>query len=126
MCAFLLRGRIRDATFCKILEILQKVIKIYLDHGIFYCASKQTPNIYKKSQHCRKRLYAMRASKSNSSHGLYTGMVLLDLQKAFDTVSHDILCNKLWEWDLSLWSGSRHIILAENKLFKSTIHFLSL
>jgi hypothetical protein len=26
---------------------------------------------------------------------LYTGMIMLDLQNAFDTVGHDILCNKL-------------------------------
>ena len=33
--------------------------------------------------------------KGNTSKGLFTGMLLLDLQKAFDTVDHDILCKKL-------------------------------
>ena len=33
--------------------------------------------------------------KTQTSKGLYTGMLMLDLQKAFNTVYHDILCKKL-------------------------------
>ena len=33
--------------------------------------------------------------KGNTSKGLFTGLLLLDLQKAFDTVDHKILCRKL-------------------------------
>ena len=35
--------------------------------------------------------------KKNNAKGFCTGMVLLDLQKAFDNVDHVILCNKLSE-----------------------------
>jgi hypothetical protein len=28
---------------------------------------------------------------------MFTGMIMLDLQKAFDTMDHDIICQKLLE-----------------------------
>ena len=39
--------------------------------------------------------YLMDYIKTQISKGLYTGVLMLDLQKAFDAVDHDILCKKL-------------------------------
>ena len=59
--------------------------------------------------------------KTQSSRGLYTGMVMLDLQKAFDTVNHDILCNKLSlmglesvEWFRSYLSERKQVVKVDN------------
>ena len=53
------------------------------------------------------------------SKGKYVGMVLLDLQKAFDTVNHEILCNKLeamginfTKWFKSYLGGRQQIVIA--------------
>ena len=55
--------------------------------------------------------------RAQVSRGNYTGMVMLDLQKAFDTVNHDILCNKLRamgiesvDWFRSYLSGRQQIV----------------
>ena len=55
------------------------------------------------------------------SEGDYVGMVLLDLQKAFDTVNHTILCEKLKimgvgcvEWFISYLSNRKQIVIVNN------------
>ena len=53
------------------------------------------------------------------SGGNYAGMVMLDLQKAFDTVDHDILCKKLeamginfTKWFESYLKGRKQMVIA--------------
>ena len=57
------------------------------------------------------------------SKGLYVGMVLIDLQKAFDTVDHEILCKKLkalginsTEWFQSYLGGRNQVVEANDTL----------
>ena len=54
-----------------------------------------------------------------TNKGHYVGMVLLDLQKAFDPVDHEILCNKLeamginfTKWFKSYLRGRQQIVVA--------------
>ena len=54
--------------------------------------------------------------RDKNSEGLFTGMVLLDLLKAFDTVDHNILCGKLTNigiqahWFQSYLSGRSQMV----------------
>ena len=50
-------------------------------------------------------IYLLDHIKSQTAKGLYTGMIMLDLQKAFDMVDHEILCNKLKLWASDLLNG---------------------
>ena len=61
--------------------------------------------------------------KLDMSKGLYVGMVLIDLQKAFDTVDHEILCKKLksmginsTEWFQSYLGGRNQVVEANDTL----------
>ena len=62
------------------------------------------------------------------SKGNYVGMVLLDLQKAFDTVDHEILCNKLeamginfTKWFKSYLRGRHQIVITNEIMSHSKI-----
>ena len=66
--------------------------------------------------------------KLDMSKGLYVGMVLIDLQKAFDTVDHEILCNKLksmginsTEWFQSYLGGRNQVVEANDTLSEAGI-----
>ena len=53
--------------------------------------------------------------------GNYTGMVMIDLQKAFDTVDHDILLNKLKAIGLDDLSTSWFSSYLKNRFQKTEV-----
>ena len=65
--------------------------------------------------------------KHETSKGLYTGMIMLDLQKAFDTVDQLILCEKLRtmgvgsvDWFVSYLSGRNQFVQVNDNLSDSS------
>ena len=54
--------------------------------------------------------------RKQTASGHYTGMVLLDIQKAFDSVDHKILCNKLSAMEFNLRTGSARTFLIGSRL----------
>ena len=53
--------------------------------------------------------------------GNYTGMVMIDLQKAFDTVDHDILLNKLKDIGLDVFSTYWFSSYLKNRFQKTEV-----
>lgn len=55
--------------------------------------------------------------KSHTAKGLFTGLVLLDIRKAFDNVDHIILCKNNWRLlGYDSYHGLSPFWLTENKL----------
>jgi len=58
--------------------------------------------------------------RSEISHGRYVGMVTLDVQKAFDSVDHDMLCEKIRlagidsEWFMSYLHSRKQVVQVNN------------
>ena len=59
----------------------------------------------------------------NIANGNYVGMVLLDLQKAFDTADHNILCQKLvgmgidfTDWFKSYLTNRKQVVIANDTM----------
>ena len=78
----------------KILErsVYFQLEKFLVDYNLLYELQSGFGNSY-STDTCLVHL--MDHIRNNNSKGLFTGMVMLDLQKAFDTVDHNILCGKL-------------------------------
>ena len=102
-------------------KILEKAVYMYvelekylIDNSILYEYQSGFRSSY-STDSCL--IHLMDHIKTQSSRGLFTGMVMLDLQKAFDTVNHHILCEKLSvigvesvEWFYSYLSNRRQVV----------------
>lgn len=85
------------SILCIISKILEKAVYKQLEahliqHNLLYQFQSGFRSSY-STDTCLIHLFDH--IKSQTSKGLFTGMVMIDLQKAFDTVDHQILCQKL-------------------------------
>lgn len=85
------------SILCIISKILEKAVYKQLethliDHNLLYQFQSGFRSSY-STDTCLIHLFDH--IKKQTSKGLFTGMVMIDLQKAFDTVDHRILCHKL-------------------------------
>ena len=109
------------SLLCIISKILEKAVyvqleKYLIDNNLLYDYQSGFRKSY-STDTCLINL--MDTIKMENAQGLYAGMVLLDLQKAFDTVDHDILCKKLESmgidftcWFKSYLKGRTQLVIA--------------
>ena len=104
----------------KILEksVYSQLEKFLIDNNLLYELQSGFRNSY-STDTCL--IHLMDHIRNNSAKGLYTGMIMLDLQKAFDTVDHQILCKKLeimgvtnTEWFMSYLTGRQQTVSVNN------------
>ena len=76
-------------------------------------------------------IHLMDSIKGNTAKGLYTGIDRLDLQKAFDTVDHDIQCKKMEEigivsvgWFRSYLSDRQQVVTVDGTTSSPGIVYL--
>ena len=109
------------SLLCIISKILEKAVYVQLekhliDNNLLY----EFQSGFRKSYSTDTCLINLIDTiRTENSQGLYAGMVLLDLQKAFDTVDHDILCKKLEiiglnssDWFKSYLKGRTQVVIA--------------
>ena len=110
-----------------ILSIVSKILEKYV-HSQFVNYLDHNNILYEFQSGFRSRystdtclIHLFDYLKGNTSKGLFTGMLLLDLQKAFDTVDHEILCNKLQaigvlsvNWFKSYLTGRKQFVHISN------------